>query len=75
MAVTVSGSNGHLELNVFKAGDHPQRVLQSGQLIADACMSFTDNCVVGITPNLPRDQAVAGPVTDAGDGVNTHIGC
>ena len=53
VAVTVSGSNGHLELNVFKPVII-HNVLQSGQLLADAALSFTDNCVAGITPNLPR---------------------
>ena len=51
--VTVAGSNGHFELNVFK----PViifNVLQSIRLIADACNSFTDNCVVGITANEER---------------------
>jgi fumarate hydratase class II len=47
---TVAGSNGHMELNVFK----PVMIyslLQSIQLLADAAVSFTDNCVVGIEAN------------------------
>ena len=51
--VTVAGSNGHMELNVFK----PVMIyslLQSIQLIADACVSFTDNCVAGIEPNTDQ---------------------
>ncbi len=53
VTVTVAGSNGHFELNVFK----PVMIyslLQSIRLLADACMSFTDNCVVGIEPNRER---------------------
>jgi fumarate hydratase class II len=53
VTVTVAGSQGHFELNVFK----PVMIydlLQSGRLIADACVSFTDNCVVGIEPNRAR---------------------
>lgn len=53
VSVTVAGSNGHFELNVFK----PViifNVLQSIRLLADACNSFTDNCVVGIEPNTDR---------------------
>lgn len=53
VTVTVAGSNGHFELNVFK----PViifNVLQSIRLLADACNSFTQNCVVGIEPNRDR---------------------
>ncbi len=52
-AVTVAGSQGHLELNVFKPVII-YNVLQSIRLIADACVSFTDNCVAGIEPNRQR---------------------
>jgi len=48
--ITMAGSQGHMELNVFK----PVMIydlLQSIRLIADGCHSFTDNCVVGIEPN------------------------
>ena len=48
--VTFAGASGNFELNVFK----PViifNVLQSIRLIADACESFTNNCVVGITAN------------------------
>ncbi len=50
VAVNFGGATGHYELNVFK----PVMIfnlLQSIRLIADACESFTDNCVVGIEPN------------------------
>ena len=50
VAVTVAGSQGHLELNVFKPVII-YNVLQSIRLLADACVSFTDNCVAGIEPN------------------------
>ena len=51
--ITIAGSNGHFELNVFK----PvliYNLLQSIRLLADACRSFTDNCVVGIEANTDR---------------------
>ncbi len=48
--VTVAGSQGHFELNVFKPV-MIYNVLQSIRLIADGAISFTDNCVVGIEPN------------------------
>ena len=50
MAVTVGGMQGYLQLNVFK----PliiHNVLQSVQLLADACASFTEHCVAGLEPN------------------------
>jgi fumarate hydratase class II len=52
MAVTVGGSNGHFELNVFKPLI-AYNVLQSAQLLGDSCVSFNDKCAVGIEPNLP----------------------
>jgi fumarate hydratase class II len=52
-AISVAGSSGHLELNVFK----PvliYNLLQSIRLLADACRSFADNCVAGIEANRKR---------------------
>ncbi|MDR9397788.1 class II fumarate hydratase [Salibacter sp.] len=53
VAVTVGGTQGHYELNVFKPV-MAYNVLQSAQLIGDACVSFNDNCAVGIEPNESR---------------------
>ena len=53
VAVTVGGSNGHLELNVFKPVII-HNVLQSIRLLADASRSFTDNAVSGIEANRER---------------------
>lgn len=53
VAVSVGGSNGHFELNVFK----PlmiRNVLQSTRLIGDSCAVFTDNCVDGIVANREK---------------------
>lgn len=50
MAVSVGGSNGHFELNVFKPLI-AANVLQSARLIGDACVSFNHKCAVGIEPN------------------------
>jgi fumarate hydratase class II len=47
-AVTFAGSQGHFELNVFNPV-MAYNFLQSVQLLADASVSFTDNCIVGIT--------------------------
>jgi len=52
-SIVFAGSQGHLELNVFKplmAYD----MLQSIRLLADVALSFTDNCVVGIEANTSR---------------------
>jgi len=53
VATSVSGSQGHFELNVFKPVI-AYNVLQSIRLLSDACMSFADKCVVGITANEDR---------------------
>jgi fumarate hydratase class II len=53
MTITVAGSQGHFELNVFKPV-MIYNLLQSIRLAADACLSFTDNCVVGIEANTDR---------------------
>ena len=53
VTVGIGGSNGHFELNVFKPVI-AANVLQSGRLLGDACVSFNDNCAVGILPNLPE---------------------
>jgi fumarate hydratase, class II len=52
VAISVGGSNGHFELNVFK----PMMIanfLQSARLLGDAAVSFNDNCAIGIEPNTP----------------------
>ncbi len=50
VAVTVGGTQGHYELNVFKPM-MAANILQSAQLIGDACVSFDINCASGIEPN------------------------
>jgi fumarate hydratase class II len=50
-AIAFAGSQGHFELNVFNPM-MAYNFLQSAQLLADAALSFTDNCVVGIEPRL-----------------------
>ncbi|MEE8219499.1 MAG: class II fumarate hydratase, partial [bacterium] len=53
VTISIAASNGHFELNVFKPV-MSLNLLQSIRLLADACRSFTDNCVVGIEANEPR---------------------
>ena len=50
MAVTIGGAQGHYELNVFKPV-MAANVIQSAGLLGDACVSFNNNCAIGITPN------------------------
>ena len=50
-AVAFGGSQGNFQLNVFKPV-MVHNVLESIQLIADACGAFNDHCAVGIEPNL-----------------------
>ena len=50
VTISIGGSNGHYELNVFKPV-MAANFLQSARLVGDACFSFTDNCVSGIEPN------------------------
>jgi len=50
VAISVGGTQGHYELNVFKP-IMAANILQSAQLIGDACVSFDVNCASGIEPN------------------------
>ncbi len=73
VSVTVGGSNGHFELNVFKPVII-YNVLQSIRLIADACNSFTDNCVVGIEANTDRITQLLNESLMLVTALNPHIG-
>jgi fumarate hydratase class II len=73
VAVTVAGSNGHFELNVFKPVII-YNVLQSIQLLADACRSFTDRCLVGIEPNHDRIKFLMENSLMLVTALNPHIG-
>ena len=53
VAITVGGLQGHFELNVFKPV-MAANFLQSARLLGDACVSFNDNCAVGIKVNNER---------------------
>jgi fumarate hydratase class II len=51
VAVSFGGSNGHFELNVYKPLI-ASNVLESAELLGDACYSFSENCVEGIKPDI-----------------------
>jgi fumarate hydratase class II len=50
VTITMSGMQGHLQLNVFKPVI-AVNFLQSAELLADACNSFEENCISGLSPN------------------------
>jgi fumarate hydratase class II len=73
VAVTVGGANGHFELNVFKPVII-YNVLQSIRLIADAAVSFADNCVAGIEANETRIRELMQNSLMLVTALNPHIG-
>ncbi|MRJ07585.1 class II fumarate hydratase [Ornithobacterium rhinotracheale] len=73
VAISVGGTQGHYELNVFKPV-MAANALQSAQLIGDACVSFTDNCVVGIEANDKRIKELVDNSLMLVTALNTHIG-
>lgn len=58
VAISIGGSNGHYELNVFKPLI-AANFLQSARLLGDVCVSFNDHCAIGIEPNY--------------DGIKKHV--
>jgi fumarate hydratase class II len=73
VAVSIGGSNGHFELNVFK----PMiafNVLQSARLLGQACLSFNDNCALGIEPNYTEIKHKVENSLMLVTALNTHIG-
>ncbi|XP_028902966.1 fumarate hydratase, mitochondrial isoform X1 [Ornithorhynchus anatinus] len=73
VAVTVGGSNGHFELNVFKPM-MIKNVLNSARLLGDAAVSFADNCVVGIQANTERIDRLMSESLMLVTALNPHIG-
>jgi len=71
--ISFAGSNGHFELNVFKPV-MINALLQSATLIADACQSFNDRCVVGIEPNFDRINENVNRSLMLVTALNPHIG-
>jgi fumarate hydratase, class II len=72
-AVAFAGSQGNFQLNVFKPV-MVQNVLESISLLGDACVSFNDNCAVGIEPNLERIRENLGTNLMQVTALNRHIG-
>ncbi|TSA32995.1 MAG: class II fumarate hydratase [Porphyromonadaceae bacterium] len=73
MAISVGGMLGHFELNVFK----PVIIanfLTSARLLGDVCVSFNNNCVIGIEPNYPVINRHVENSLMLVTALNTHIG-
>jgi fumarate hydratase class II len=73
VTVSIAGSNGHFDLNVFK----PVMIynfLQSAVLLGDASIAFNDNCAAGIKPNKERIKMHLDNSLMLVTALNTHIG-
>jgi fumarate hydratase class II len=73
VAVNIGGMSGHFQLNVFKPVII-RNVLESARLLGDACVSFNDNCAIGIEPNLAAIQKNLENTLMLVTALNTHIG-
>ncbi|MEM7161918.1 MAG: class II fumarate hydratase [Bacteroidota bacterium] len=71
--ISVAGTQGHFELNVFK----PMMIynlLQSAELLGDACISFDKNCAQGIEPNSSKIKELLNNSLMLVTALNTKIG-
>ncbi|MDD3666200.1 MAG: class II fumarate hydratase [Bacteroidales bacterium] len=72
-AITVAGTHGHFQLNVFKPV-MAANFLQSARLLGEGCLSFNDHCAIGIEPNLPFIKKNMENSLMLVTSLNTHIG-
>ncbi len=73
VAITIGGTQGHYELNVFKPL-MAANFLQSARLIGDACVSFDEHCASGIEPNYGRIKELVDNSLMLVTALNTKIG-
>jgi len=73
VAITIGGTQGHYELNVFKPM-MAYNFLQSAELIGDACVSFDEHCAQGIEPNYKRIKELVDNSLMLVTALNTKIG-
>ena len=73
VAITVGGTQGHYELNVFKPM-MAANILQSAQLLGDACVSFEEHCASGIEANQQRIDELVNNSLMLVTALNTKIG-
>lgn len=73
VAITIGGTQGHYELNVFKPM-MAANFLQSARLLGDACVSFEVHCAAGIEPNYVRIKELVSGSLMLVTALNTKIG-
>ncbi|WDF68426.1 class II fumarate hydratase [Sphingobacterium oryzagri] len=73
VAITIGGTQGHYELNVFKPL-MAANFLQSARLLGDACVSFEEHCAIGIEPNYARIEELVNNSLMLVTALNTKIG-
>ncbi len=73
VAITIGGTQGHYELNVFKPL-MASNFLQSARLLGDACVSFDEHCAQGIEPNHKRIKELVDNSLMLVTALNTKIG-
>ncbi|WP_447637206.1 class II fumarate hydratase [Flavobacterium microcysteis] len=73
VAITIGGTQGHYELNVFKPL-MASNFLQSARLLGDACVSFDEHCAQGIEPNYTRIKELVDNSLMLVTALNTKIG-
>lgn len=73
VAVSFAGSQGHFELNVYKPVI-AANMLQSARILGQACLSFNDNCAIGIEPNNKNIKQLLDKSLMLVTALNTHIG-
>jgi fumarate hydratase class II len=71
--ISIAGSNGQFELNVFKPV-MISALLESASLLGDACRSFNDHCVAGIEPNYEKINVNLNNSLMLVTALNPHIG-
>lgn len=72
-AVTFGGTQGQFQLNVFKPV-MAANLLESAQLLGEACISFDEHCAQGIEPNMPKIEENLNKSLMLVTALNTHIG-
>lgn len=73
MAITTGGMQGHFELNVYKPV-MAANLLESAQLLGDACVSFDEHCAQGIEANIPVIEKMLNNSLMLVTALNTKIG-
>ena len=73
VAITIGGTQGHYELNVFKPM-MASNFIESARLLGDACVSFNEHCAQGIAPNYDRIKELVDNSLMLVTALNTKIG-